>query len=94
MLCVIQACRIPEDKITRAHCHADEGFDAGEGNDEGEGFDVSEGFDSGKNTPLHVQQLQGSSRDATDHRESDDRDATDHRESADKGKDEEIISSQ
>ncbi|XP_022294676.2 uncharacterized protein LOC111104825 [Crassostrea virginica] len=42
------------------------------------------GFMQGIIQPLHEHQLQGSSRDATDHRESDDRDATDHRESADK----------
>ena len=45
--------------------------------------DVGAGFEPGLITPLHVQQLQGSSRDATDHRES-----------ANKGKDEEIISPQ
>ena len=64
MLCVIKACRIPEDKATPAN------------------YAAGVGFMQGNSPPLHVQQLQGSSRDATDHRESDE-----------KGKDEEIISS-
>ena len=65
MLCVIKACRIPEDKATPAN------------------YAAGVGFMHGNSPPLHVQQLQGSSRDATDHRES-----------ANKGKDEEIISPQ